>query len=62
MTRTEQIIAAARARREAQGLNVTLTDTRDGHVTAVSCANAEQLADLRQRASKAGRYTVEGAL
>ena len=59
MTASEILIAQVRARREAAGLNVKLTNTRDGNVSEVSCANAEQLADLKRRAAKAGCYTVQ---
>ena len=48
MSKPEALIAAVRARREAAGLNVKLVDQRDGHVTAVSCATADQIADLKR--------------
>jgi hypothetical protein len=59
MSKSEALIAAVRARREAAGLNVKLVDGRDGHVTQVSCASPEKLADLKRRAAKAEFYKIE---
>jgi len=61
MTDTDALIAAVKARRQAAGLHVKVTNTRDGHTSNVYCSTEAELADLKRRCAKAGHYTVATA-